>query len=73
MASNTRGRVVANFDINEDGSISNIQIVRSLSNACDQEVIRILKAMPNWRPGKKDGKAVKATFSLPITFTLGDD
>ena len=66
------GRVVAQFIVNEDGSISNITILRGVYPSCDSEVIRILTKMPKWTPGKQNGTAVKVYFKLPVTFKLNE-
>jgi TonB family protein len=64
------GRVICRFIVNEDGSLSDIKIVRSISERCDEEAIRLIKNMPHWKPGKQNGKAVKVSYSLPIIFNL---
>jgi periplasmic protein TonB len=65
------GKAMAKFIVNEDGSISDVTIVRSSgSNALDGEAKRIVSSMPNWKPGKQNGKAVKTYFNLPIVFRL---
>ncbi len=64
------GRVVASFTINKDGSISDIKIVRSLCPAADEELIRMINAMPRWTPAEIDGKPVAVTYTLPCQFKL---
>ena len=64
------GRVICAFIVNENGSLSNIKIARSISEKFDEEAIRLIKNMPNWKPGKQNGKAVKVSYSLPIIFNL---
>ncbi|RZL51236.1 MAG: energy transducer TonB [Pedobacter sp.] len=64
------GTVYAKFVITKDGSIANIEIERKLGYGCDQEVIRILKKMPKWSPGKLDGKAVNYQYRMPVSFKL---
>lgn len=64
------GRVVCMFVVNEDGSISDIEIIRGVSDALNKEAIRVIKAMPRWEPGMQDGKKVKVKYSIPITFRL---
>jgi TonB family protein len=68
-----QGRVVVKFVVNEDGSISDCTIAKSVSWDCDSEAIRVVKNMPAWKPGMQDGKAVKVYFTLPITYTLQDN
>ncbi len=67
----TEGRVVVEFVVNEDGSISQPKAVRSSGSAAlDNEALRVVKSMPNWTPGKQQGTPVKVYFNLPITFKL---
>jgi TonB family protein len=63
-------RTFVKFVVNEDGSISDIQLLRKSAEFkdLDEEAIRVVKSMPNWEPGKKEGKPVKVYFNLPIVF-----
>ena len=63
-------RTFVRFVVNEDGSISDIQLLRKSAEFkdLDEEAIRVVKSMPNWEPGKIGGKPVKVYFSLPIIF-----
>lgn len=65
-----QGRVVLKFVVSKDGSISNIQIVRSLDPSCDKEAIRVVKGMPKWIPGMQNGHPVAVYFTLPVLFKL---
>ena len=67
-----QGKVYAEFVVRNDGSLSDIKIVRGIGELCDQEVIRVLKLMPKWTPGKQKGKKVHVRFTLPVKFTLTD-
>ena len=67
------GRVVAGFIVERDGSVSNIEILKSVHPLLDAEVIRILSLMPNWIPGRQNGQPVRVKYSLPITFRLISD
>jgi TonB family protein len=66
----TQGTVYASFIVEKDGSISNVEILRGIGYGCDEEVIRVISSMPNWKPGIQRGKAVRAQFNMPIKFTL---
>jgi len=70
MEENIQGRVIASFVVEIDGKISNIEIVRGLGGGCDEEVIRIIKNMPKWKPGKNRGETVRVKFALPVVFKL---
>jgi protein TonB len=64
------GRVGILFVVNEDGTISGAEVGNKVSASLDAEALRVVKAMPKWKPGKQSGKAVKCYFRLPITFVL---
>ena len=68
--SNIDGRVIVKFVVNEDGSVSDVQIVRGIGAGCDEEAKRVVSKMPPWKPGKQNGKPVKVYFTLPIVFKL---
>lgn len=65
-----QGRVIAIFVVNRDGSIVDIEIVRSPDPYLSKEAERVLKMMPRWKPGKQRGKPVRVKFSLPVMFRL---
>jgi len=61
---------VVQFTVEKDGRLSNIKIVRSLSGEVDREVIRVIKLMPRWIPGRQRGRAVPVIYNLPIRVHL---
>lgn len=65
-----QGRVVVKFIVEKDGSISNVEVDRSVSPSLDNEAMRVVKAMPKWIPGQINGKAVKVECSYPFVFRL---
>lgn len=65
-----QGRVLVNFVVEPDGSVSNVKVSRSLGGGCDEEAIRVVKSMPKWKPGKQRGKVVRVSYILPIFFKL---
>ena len=65
-----QGTVYITFVIEIDGSVSNVKILRGIGSGCDEEVIRVIKLMPKWEPGKQRGKAVRVQFNMPVKFTL---
>ena len=67
---NITGRVVVQFIVSEDGSISDVKVVRSLGGGCDEEAVRVIKAMPKWKAGKQDGRPVKVQFTQSVSFVL---
>lgn len=63
-----QGRVMVGFVINEDGSISDVKVLRSLTPELDEVAVKIVKGMPRWNPGKQNGKAVKTKYTVPVSF-----
>ncbi|HET6569101.1 MAG TPA: TonB family protein [Rhodothermales bacterium] len=64
------GKVFVQFVVGNDGAIRDAQVVRGIGGGCDEEALRLIKAMPKWIPGKQNGRAVSVKFSMPITFKL---
>lgn len=65
-----QGKVVVRFVVNEDGSVSNIQIVEKVEGSLDREAWRLVKSMPKWQPGEVGGRKVATYVNLPIIFKL---
>ncbi len=64
------GMVVIQFNVNEDGRLSDAEIARGVGMGCSEEALRVVKSMPDWIPGKQNGKNVKVKFTLPVRFKL---
>lgn len=67
---NIQGRVFINFVVEPNGSISNVKVLRGIGGGCDEEAIRVVEAMPKWKPGMQRGKPVRVSYNLPVKFTL---
>jgi len=67
---NVSGRVFVSFVVNTDGSIQDVQVLKGLGFGTDEEAVRVVKAMPKWRPGKQSGQPVRVKYNLPINFQL---
>ena len=65
-----QGRVIVQFVVNKDGSIVDPVVARSVDPYLDKEALRVVKAMPKWKPGEQRGKAVRVKFTLPVQFRL---
>ena len=65
-----QGRVIVQFVVNQDGSIVDPVVVRSVDPYLDKEALRVIKMMPKWKPGKQRGKAVRVKYTVPVTFKL---
>ena len=65
-----QGRVIATFVVEKDGSISNAKVVKSVDPLLDAEALRVIGAMPNWKPGMQNGKVVRVKYTVPLSFHL---
>lgn len=65
-----QGRVVVQFIIEKDGSISGAEVIKKVNEHLDAEALRVIGEMPKWTPGKQKGEAVRVKFTLPVTFRL---
>ena len=65
-----QGRVIVTFVVEKDGSISQPTVVKSVNPLLDAEAIRVISAMPNWKPGKQNGKVVRVKYTVPLSFNL---
>lgn len=65
-----QGRVVVRFVVGKDGKVSDVKVVKSLDPSLDKEAVRVVQKMPNWVPGKQNGRSVAVYYTLPVTFRL---
>jgi protein TonB len=64
------GRVIVSFTVNKDGSIVDVEVVKGVHPQMDKEAVRVVSAMPKWKPGEQRGKPVRCKFNLPVNFRL---
>ena len=65
-----QGRVYLRFVVEKDGSISNVEVVKSVDPILSREAVRVVEMSPKWTPGKINGSPVRVRINFPITFTL---
>lgn len=65
-----QGTVIVKFVVYEDGSIGDVEVIRSVMKALDDEAMRVISGMPKWNPGIQNGRAVKVYFTIPIRFRM---
>ena len=70
LKNGVQGRVLVQFIVEKDGSISEVEVCKKVNEHLDAEAVRVVNAMPKWTPGKQKGKPVRVKFTLPITFRL---
>ena len=71
-AKGTQGRVVVQFVVSKDGSLSGAKVIRKVDPLMDAEALRVINAMPRWKPGMQDGKPVAVKYTVPVLFSLGE-
>ena len=72
VRANVEGTVLVSFVVNTDGSIQGINVVKNLGFGCDEEAIRVIRAVPLWNPGRQSGRAVQSRITQPLNFALAD-
>ena len=65
-----QGKVVAEFIVNKDGSVTDVQIVGSLHPKCDEEVLRVLRMMPRWMAGVENDQPCRTKVCIPVVFKI---
>ena len=65
-----QGSVYVTFVVEKDGSLTNIKVLRGIGGGCDDEALRIVRAMPKWIPGSKNGFPVRVQITMPVTYVL---
>lgn len=68
--SGIQGTVYVTFVVEKNGAVTDVRVLRGIGGGCDEEAVRVIKAMPKWQPGKQRGKPVRVQFNMPIKFTL---
>ena len=64
------GRVIVQFVVEKNGSVSHAKVVRGISPPCDKEALRVVENMPPWKPGRQGGKPLKTYYTVPLNFSL---
>lgn len=64
------GLVTVSFVVNQDGSLSDFKVLQAVNDNLAKEALRVVRNMPDWKPGKQRGRAVRVRVTLPIRFTL---
>jgi TonB family protein len=68
VKNNVNGMVIVTFTVNEDGTTSDHRVMKGLGYGCDEQAVKLIKAMPKWTPGETGGKPVKSTFTLRVPY-----
>lgn len=69
---NIQGKVFIGFIVERNGELTDLKIIRGIGGGCDEEALRVLKSSPAWKPGMKEGKPVRTSYTFPVTFELAN-
>jgi TonB family protein len=64
------GNVYLAFEVSAGGEIRDIDVLKGIGFGCDEEAVRLISAMPKWKPAEKDGKSVSSRFNMPVPFGI---
>ncbi|MDJ1500546.1 energy transducer TonB [Xanthocytophaga agilis] len=64
------GVVYISFVVSNTGAVSDIKVLKGIDEACDKEAVRVVEKMPNWKPGRQNGRNVTVRYSLPLRFAI---
>lgn len=64
------GTVYIRFVVNEKGKVCETSVLRGIGGGCDEEALRVVNIMPDWKPGRQNGNAVRVEYNMPVKFTL---
>ena len=56
--------------VDKDGKVKDVKILRGIGGGCDEEALRVIRSMPDWTPGRQNGRSVSVQYNLPVNFTL---
>ena len=70
MENDVQGRVIIQFVVKKDGSISDTKVAKSVDPLLDKEALRVINAMPKWKPGMHEGKTVNVKYTIPVAFKV---
>lgn len=65
-----QGTVYLQFVVDSKGNITDVKILRGIGGGCEEEAMRVIKMMPQWHPGRQNGKAVRVLYTMPVNFKL---
>ena len=65
-----QGRVMVEFVIGKDGNVTDVRVVKGVSEELDAEAIKVVSASPKWKPAKVNGNKVRSSMTIPVEFRL---
>ena len=71
--SGIQGTIYFSFIVEVTGKLSGIQILRGIGGGCDEEALRVIRSMPEWTPGRQNGRPVRTQVQFPVEFRLENE
>lgn len=65
-----QGRVMVDFIIDKDGKVTDVRVIKGVSEELDAEAVKVISASPKWKPGRMNGSKVRASMTVPVEFRL---
>ena len=65
-----QGRVMVDFIIDKDGKVTDVRVIKGVSEELDAEAVKVISASPKWKPGRMNGNKVRASMTVPVEFRL---
>ncbi len=66
------GKVYVQYIVEQDGSLSEFQVLKGIGHGCDEEAVRVMQASPKWQPGRQRGRAIRQRIVMPISFYVNE-
>ncbi|MCB2409469.1 energy transducer TonB [Hymenobacter lucidus] len=70
LRNQVEGKVFISFVVGPTGGITDVKVTKGIGAGCDEEAVRVIKAMPAWTPGKQNGRPVSVSYTVPVTFAI---
>ncbi len=70
LENSIQGTVYVSFVVDSKGNVTDVKLLRGIGGGCDEEAVRVVKMMPQWHPGKQNGKQVRVLFNMPVYFKI---
>ena len=65
-----QGTVYFQFIVDSKGNITDVKILRGIGGGCDEEALRVINMMPQWKPGRQNGRTVRVIYNMPVVFKI---
>ena len=70
MENGVEGKVILRFVVNTDGTIGDITVLQGADSSLNEEAVRVVSEMPQWSPGRQNGRPVRVYYTVPVHFKI---